>query len=185
MRNHPVIARRGKAPTWQSPGKKVITDRSPLGGKRRGICSFLVPNKKGTKEVGTGEALSCLLISAPRATLRVVALRNAPAGAAAQKAALPYEPLPARIAGTAVPRICPEIGFPGITMAGADALPALPGKGASIGCARCSEDGWAKIGHIFAGSIKTASLPVQEGGFSRGGGFVKSPLFMELQIKWH
>ena len=39
-------------------------------------CSFLVPNKKGTKEVGPGEALNCKLPLA--------------------KAALSWEPLPPR-----------------------------------------------------------------------------------------
>ena len=44
--------------------------------------------KKSTKRRRLKEALSCLLISALRAGLCPVALRNAPAGAAASKAAL-------------------------------------------------------------------------------------------------
>ena len=57
----------------------------PLGGKvpsearrmrgNKGLCSFLVPNKKGTKEVGPGKALRVALLRA--------------------KAALPWEPIPA------------------------------------------------------------------------------------------
>ena len=44
--------------------------------------------KKSTKRKRLKKALSCLLISALRADLRSIALRNAPAGAAASKAAL-------------------------------------------------------------------------------------------------
>ena len=48
--------------------------------------------KKSTKRRRLKEALSCLLISALRAGLCPVALRNAPAGAAASKAALLENP---------------------------------------------------------------------------------------------
>ena len=89
--------------------------------------------------------------------------------APASKAVLSCEPLPARIAGIALPRICLKSGFPIVTTAGADALPALL-------CSHPLSPDGRKSGTFSPGVFKQPLFRSGRGDFQEGALCKKPPL---------